>query len=283
MLPGIGAYHPHIVHFAIALLFVGVLFRLVSLTGRLAFTHAAATTLIVLGTIAAIGAARSGEDAHGPVERVPGVREAVVEHEAWGERAVNVFLIVVVAEVVALALTLRRHRYMRVAAGVAAVLGVIGALVLWRAADHGGDLVYSYAGGVGLRTGDPADVNRLLISGMYHQALQDREAGRGAEGADLIDVAARRFPDQLELQLLAIEWTTDVRRDPGAALQRLDAVRIPQENARLRARAGLARAAALQAQGNAEGARAVLKTLQAEFPDNRQVQRRLEEMGATGQ
>ena len=279
-MPDIGAFHPHIVHFVIALLFVGVAFRLVSLTGRFAFTSPAATVLVLLGTIASFAAVKSGDDAHGPAERVPGARAAVVEHEEWGERARNAFIFISLFELAALGLAYRKHRHARPSAIAAGVVGLIGLFVLYQAAEHGGDLVYSYAGGVGVRTGDPADVNRLLIAGVYHQAVQDRQAGRGTEGAELIEMAAQRFPDQLELQLLAAEWTTEVRNDPAQAIQRLDAIQIPQSDARLRLRAGLARARALQAQGNTEGARAVLQTLQGEFPNSAPLQRRIEELGA---
>jgi uncharacterized membrane protein len=41
------------VHFAIALLVVGVVFRAISLMGRPAFVAPAATTLLLAGTIAA--------------------------------------------------------------------------------------------------------------------------------------------------------------------------------------------------------------------------------------
>jgi hypothetical protein len=41
-MPNIGVYHPAIVHFAVALLVVGVIFRWISLTGRAAFTGPAA-------------------------------------------------------------------------------------------------------------------------------------------------------------------------------------------------------------------------------------------------
>ena len=279
-MPDTGAFHPHIVHFVIALLFVGVAFRLVSLTGRFAFTNHAATVLILLGTVAAFAAVKSGDDAHGPAERVPGARAAVVEHEEWGERARNAFIVVSLFELAALGLAFRKHRHARTAAIAAGVVGLVGLFVLYEAAEHGGELVYGYAGGVGVRSGDPADVNRLLIAGVYHQAVQDRQAGRGAAGAELIEMAARRFPENLELQLLAAEWTTEVRNDPAQAIQRLDALQIPQDQTRLRLRAGLARARALQTQGNTEGARAVLQTLQGEFPDNAQLQRRMEELGA---
>ena len=85
-MPNIATFHPQIVHFVVALLVVGVAMRLVSLTGRLKFTGPAAATLILLGTVAAFAAVQSGTQAHGPVERIPGVRAAVVEHEAAGDR-----------------------------------------------------------------------------------------------------------------------------------------------------------------------------------------------------
>ena len=68
----LAALHPQIVHFVIALLFVGVVLRCVSLTGRAPFTGPAARVLLLVGTGAAVLAVQSGTAAHGPVERVPG-------------------------------------------------------------------------------------------------------------------------------------------------------------------------------------------------------------------
>jgi uncharacterized membrane protein len=277
-MPSIASFHPQIVHFAIALLIVGVIFRLLSFTGRLAFTGPAATTLVVLGTIATVLAVRSGTDAHGPVERIPGVRAAVVEHEEWGERARNIFLGVAALELIALALASRKPQQARVFAMGAAAIGLVGLGAIYEAGEHGGELVYNYAGGIGIRSGNPQDVGHLMVAGLYNQALLDRQADRGAEGAALIDLAASRFPQNLELQLLSIEWTTDVKKDPAAALLRLDTLSVPQAETRLRTRAGLARASALAAQGNIDGARQVLMTLKGEFPASVQIQRRLDDL-----
>ena len=277
-MPSIASLHPQVVHFAIALLIVGVVFRLLSLTGRLAFTGPAATTLIVLGTVATVLAVQSGNDAHGPVERIPGVRPAVVDHEEWGIRARNIFLGVAALELLALALAGRMPKQAKVVAMGAAAIGLVGLAAIYEAGEHGGELVYNYAGGIGTRSGDPKDVGRLMVAGLYQQALLDRLANKGAEGAALIDLAAARFPENLELQLMSIEWTTDVKQDPAGALQRLDALSVSQAENRLRTRAGLARATALKAQGNIDGARQVLMTLKGEFPTNVQIQRRLDEL-----
>ena len=277
-MPSIASLHPQVVHFAIALLIIGVVFRLLSLTGRLAFTGPAATTLIVLGTVATVLAVQSGNDAHGPVERIPGVRPAVVDHEEWGIRARNIFLGVAALELLALALAGRMPKQAKVVAMGAAAIGLVGLAAIYEAGEHGGELVYNYAGGIGTRSGDPKDVGRLMVAGLYQQALLDRQANKGAEGAALIDLAAARFPENLELQLMSIEWTTDVKQDPAGALQRLDALSVSQAENRLRTRAGLARATALKAQGNIDGARQVLMTLKGEFPTNVQIQRRLDEL-----
>src|SRR3989442_10960260 len=92
-MPNIGAYHPVIVHFAIALLVLGVIFRWVSLTGRAPFTGPAAATVLILGAAAAVLAVHSRTDAHGPVERIPGGRQAVMDHEEAGDWGPNTFLI----------------------------------------------------------------------------------------------------------------------------------------------------------------------------------------------
>ena len=140
-MPSLAALHPQVVHFVVALILVGVLFRWVSVARPWPWLSPAALTLVALGTVASVVAVRSGDDAHGPVERVPGARPAVELHEAWGERARNVFLLLLAAEAVAAALASRQHRQARHAAIAAAGVGLVAAIVLYRAADLGGDLV----------------------------------------------------------------------------------------------------------------------------------------------
>jgi len=273
-----GSYHPQVVHFAVALVFVGVGFRLLSLLRRFALPNFAAATLILLGTVACFAAVQTGTAAHGPVERIPGARPAVMAHEAWGERARNIFAIVSAVEIVILGLTWAQHAAAFPASILSAVIGLAGLGAVYETAAHGGELTYSYAGGVGTRSGNPEDVNRVFLAGLYQQALQDRQSGRVDDAMALIELAARRLTSNLDLQLMTAEWLTDVKRDPAAAIQRIDSLQIPSTDTRARVRAGLARAAALAAQGNKEGARAVVQTLQGEFPQNAQVKRRLDEL-----
>src|SRR4030095_9085642 len=142
-------YHPQFVHFAIALLVVGVVLRAISLMGRPACVAPAATTLLLTGTLAAWLATQSGIAAHGPVERVPGARAAVVEHEEWGIRTRNVFLGVMALE--AIALVLWRSSKRRIMYAASTVVGALGLFCLYEAGAHGGAVGYACARGRGIR------------------------------------------------------------------------------------------------------------------------------------
>jgi uncharacterized membrane protein len=273
-----GPYHPHTVHFVIALAIVGVALRLVSLTGRLAFAGPAAATLLLICAGASVVAVQAGLDAHGPAERVPGARDAVVEHEEWGIRTRNMLLIVAALELVALGLIrLGKARYAHMAS---AVVGLGALFCLYEAAEHGGELVYGYAGGVGLQRKDPADVGRLLLAGIYHQAQLDRQAGRTAEASALIDLAAQRFSGDVEVQLLRAESQLLDRKDPAAAVATLAAITVPADNRRLRVRHTFLLADALATSGQRDAARAALQPLASEVPDDPRVKRKLEELSA---
>jgi len=267
-------YHPQLVHFAIALLVVGVVLRLISLAGRPAFVAPAAFTLLLVGTVAATLAVQSGVAAHGPVERVPGSRDAVVEHEEWGIRTRNVFWGVIAIEAVALLLWRSPRR--RLAYMASGAIGLVGLFCLYEAGEHGGELVYSYAGGVGIRSGDPADVERLLLAGLYNSAQAERKAGKLEDAAKLMTLAGERHPNNAEVQLAAAESLLLDRKDARAALEKLRAIQPPHENRSLRIRHGLLTADALESSGQKDGAAAVVQALVTEYPDVPRLKQRLE-------
>ena len=272
-MPSLAGLHPIVVHFAIALLIAGAVFRWLSLTGRLSFASPAAASLLLVGTMAAVMAVKSGTDAHGPVERIPGVVDAVIAHEHWGERARNAFIVVAVAELVVLLLARRGKE--RLAVIASAVLCVPAVFCLYEAGEHGGELVYEYAGGPGLRTGDPADVGRLLVAGVYNQAQADRKAGRPGDAAALVSAIAPRFASDPSVQVMAAESALLDRKDPAAALDILGRTTVPQDNARLRMRHGLLMADALEAAGRPDAARATLQQLASAFPESGRIKQRL--------
>jgi uncharacterized membrane protein len=272
-----GALHPQVVHFAIALLFVGVVVRAVSLVtrDRLAFIGPMAITLLALGTLAAVAAAFTGDAAHGPVEAMPGLRSVVTEHEQWGERARNVFIVVLLIELVALVLrNPERRRYALIAS---TIVGVIGLGALYEAGEHGGEIVYEYAGGVGTRSGDPAAVANLFKAGFYQQALVDRQAGRRQAANALLEEAAQRFPADVEVMLVRAESVLIDRKDAAAALGLLQAIRPPADDRAVRVRHAMLTADALNATGQRDGAIALLQQLQTDEPNPR-VQQKIDQI-----
>src|SRR5207237_8521539 len=207
-MPALASLHPQIVHFVIALLFCGVLFRWLSFigAGRLAFTGPAAATLLL------------------------------------------------------------------VASGVA---GLAGAYTLYQAGDKGGDLVYSYAGGVGIQSGDASDIGHLLMAGLYHQAMADRREGKSAEAAQLIGELAQRYPDDTAVRLLTVESLIVDKHDGRGALAALKWFPPAPDSRFLRFRVGLLRADAFAAAGAPDSAKLLLQTMSAEFSNNGAIRDRL--------
>lgn len=268
-MPNIAEFHPQLVHFVIALGLVGILLRILSLAERGAWLNPAAATLIILSAGTSIFAAKAGLDAHGPVERVPGAREAVQEHERWGNRSRN--LLIVLAGLETLVLIWSSHRAGRVLRLVSAGTGLVAGFFLYEAGEHGGELVYSYSGGVGIRSGDPTDVSNLLVAALYHNARLDRDSGRAEDAARLTDELARLRPDDPAVKFLVIESKLRDRNDPQGALAELRMMQVAPDDARLAPRHGLLTAQAYGAAGHPDSAKVVLTALAARFPNNRAV------------
>lgn len=277
-MPNIGIYHPVVVHFAVALLIAGALFRWISLSGRAAFTGPAAAVLLLVGTLSAAAAVKSGIDAHGPAERIPGARQAVQDHEQAGIWARNVFFVVAVLELLALATRRRRVNIARGALWGSAIVSVFGVAALYKAGGQGGDLVYRYAGGVGTRYSDTADVNRLYLAALYQKAQQARSQHDSAQAAELFGELAKQYPNDTTARLLYIESLVRERRDGRAALRALADLQVPPGDRRLRLRHGFLKVDAFVATGRTDSARATLEQLARDFPDVQRVKDRLAEL-----
>jgi len=254
--------------------------RVLSLLGWFSWASHAATLLIVLGALATIPAVTSGTQAHGPAERVPGARTAVQEHEEWGKRTRNLFLAIAAIELAVLAVGRNpdRKKLAQRFRMASAAIGLVGMFVLYETGEHGGHLVYGYAGGVGLRSGDPADVTHLLIAGLYHQAMLDRQDGNPEGAGRLIDEIRRRDGGDPSVQLMAAESLVRDQKDPQAALDYIATLSIADDDARLAPRVGLLRADAYVALDMPDSARAIVQDLASRFPQSRAVQQRVDQM-----
>ncbi len=276
--PEIASFHPQLVHFVVALLIVGVLARVLSLIplrGRLSYLGAMAATLIFLGTIASVLAVRSGLEAHEVVENIPGIRPVVSQHEDDGKMTRNIFLAVSLVEIGVLAFASRRPSVARGLRILSAAVGVVGVVFLFETAEHGGEIVYDYAGGPGLRTGDSSNVRRLLVAGLYNNALLDRKAGNSAAAAARFDELERMLPADTSVRLLRIQSQVRDRGEAAAALAALDSLTVVPENRRLYMQKTMLRAEALDLAGQRDSARALLTALKAQIP---QAARRVDAM-----
>ena len=277
-MPNLAYYHPAIVHFVVALLSVGVFLRWVSLLGRFDWTRNAATFLLIIGTVGAVAAVQSGTNAHGPVERVPGARTAVQDHEDWGHKTRNWFLVVGALELLALGLGQKpARRWVYVGS---ALVGLAGGYCLFQAGEHGGDLVYDYAGGVGIRSGRPADVDRLLLAGLYQKAMAERKAGDSAGAAVLIAELVARYPADTDIQLLGIESLLTDKKDPKAALAALLKLPPLADSSRARTRRDMLAADVYAGAGRLDSARAILTRLAAQFPQSQRIKDKLAQLPA---
>ncbi len=277
-MPNIASFHPQVVHFVIALLIVGVLARVLSLLplpGRSTFVGAMAATLILLGTVASILAVRSGLEAHEAVENIPDIRPVVSEHEEDGETTRNIFLFVSLVEIGILAFAVPKPAVARGLRVLSAVAGVVGVVFLIETGEHGGEIVYEYAGGPGLRTGDTTDVRRLLVAGLYNNAMLDRKAGDSQAAAARLDELQRMLPADTGVRLLRIQSEVRYRKNPAAALAALDSLSIAPSNRRLYMQKVMLQAEVLDMAGQRDSARALLTSLKTEIP---QAARRVDAM-----
>ena len=271
------AMHPQVVHFTIVLVIVGVALRAVSLLGRPTFASPAAAALLIAAALSSVASVRTGTAAHGPVERVPGARPAVQAHEESGERAQMVLLAIGLIELVGLAM--RRSPKARLVHVLATVVGLGGVWAVYEAGEHGGTLVYSYAGGVGIRTGDPKDIDRLFVAGNYQVAMADRAAHRNQEAAALIGATAARYPADVDLQMLAAESQLVDLKNPQAAIEAVGRIQAPEGNRIFNFRRATLLADAYEAAGQRDQAIAQLEGVLKTFPNPR-LQRRLDALKA---
>lgn len=268
-MPDIGSLHPQIIHFVIALLIIGVLARVVSLLPlgrRLTFVGAMAATLILLGTAASVVAVRSGLEAHELAESIPGVRPAVSLHEKYGKDTRNIFLVVSLLEIGILAFAIPKPKVARGLRGLSALVGLGGLVLLYEAGDHGGELVYSYAGGVGVRSGDSSDVRRLLVAALYNNAELDRRSGQPDIAANRIDELQRMMPGDSGVRLLRIRSLLHDRKEPQQALAALDSMVVPVASGRLYYQKIMLQAEALDLAGMRDSARTLLTALKKDVP-----------------
>lgn len=300
-MPDIAALHPQVVHFVVASLFIGLPLYWLAFIPRLRVLRLTALILLVIGAGAAWVAFESGDQSNERAEDIPGARAAVEEHEEWGERTAILFSVLVGLQ--ALAFFVQRASDRQAAAvepveydpealppgyilrtsarsltAIVALGWAAGLGVLYETAEHGGDIVYGHAGGVGTRSGDPEDVQRLLMAGLYNESILDRAAGQYEDAARLVDEMARRYPDDPEVRLLLAESMIEDRQDGRGALRVLASLQA-QSGGPTSLRQALLRADAYRLLQLPDSARDALSTLPEGQRGRPDVAQRLRDLG----
>jgi hypothetical protein len=225
-----------------------------------------AAVLILFSATASWLAEESGDQAHPPAERVPGARSAVQAHEDAGKLAEKWLIGLGLIEIAGLALAGKP----KAAKGLRFASAAVGLVALWtvyEAAEHGGELVYNYAGNIGLRSGDTADVRHLLIAGLYHNTVRARAAGQKAEAARYVSELLLQMPNDTSVKFLGAESLIKDQDNPRAALTMLAAMSLP-DGSRLQSRKAMLTADAYVAAGVPDSARLTLEALKAKVGNN---------------
>jgi len=138
--------HPMIVHFPIALLFVGVLIDLIGLAFReRAFWRGAALIFYVGGGLGALAAVLSGNAAADSVFLPSDANALLTEHSDLGTYTLWLFGAYGIARIAAYFTKLDMRMPIRLGLTVVAAGGLI---LVWQTAEHGSEMVYRYGVGV---------------------------------------------------------------------------------------------------------------------------------------
>ena len=165
------SWHPWIVHYAIALLPVGVLVDLAAVFWRRPAWHTTGYALLLLGTAAAAAAVITGNQAALPYRDDEAVSELVQRHDDWGSAAFILFLAILLGR---LPLQLRGRTQGR-ALRCLVIAALAGCGVLYTASLYGGELVYRH--GVGVQ-------RQGAGSGTLRQPLEEAR-GTGPAGVEI--------------------------------------------------------------------------------------------------
>jgi uncharacterized membrane protein len=148
----IAEYHPRIVHFAVALLFVYPLFEVLAVLFKKEYLEKAAHLILFIGVISAVGAVLSGHEAEEVAERWE-EQGAIIpfgeisEHEEYATITLWYFAGLLVLRT----FLVLRKKFNGMLRYLVVVLALAGLYFIYETAEHGGNLVYKYGVGTELK------------------------------------------------------------------------------------------------------------------------------------
>ncbi|MBD3225371.1 MAG: DUF2231 domain-containing protein [Caldithrix sp.] len=137
--------HVQLIHFPIAFLLLAALMAVVQLIYFRTSISRFILLLLVLGTVSAFFAVRSGESASEKVKKtLPGTEQVLEQHEENGERVLWIFTLTTMLKLVLIGIK-RDNRQWN---SIVVVFMILGTFLIYRTGYFGGQLVYEWGAGV---------------------------------------------------------------------------------------------------------------------------------------
>jgi uncharacterized membrane protein len=136
--------HPALVHFPIALLLTGWLADLAGLIVKKSWLFHTAFLLLVLGTLGAVAAVRSGEAEEDRILETPAIHEVLEEHEESGKLVMWFFLVSTAARA-GMVWWGKPRPGMHL---IFVLIWAVGLVLVVRTAYYGGEMVFRHGAGV---------------------------------------------------------------------------------------------------------------------------------------
>jgi uncharacterized membrane protein len=153
--------HPAVVHFPIALIFLGTLISIPTIfTHRGALPQLTAFILVLAAAAAQVAVITGGDQADEVIQRMPDARPLVYRHAEWGLWTRNVAVAAACSAVLALVFY-RALTFRRVLAFVTTVIASVACYCASTAADRGGEMVYHHGVGIEVKPVRPAAAPNL--------------------------------------------------------------------------------------------------------------------------
>lgn len=204
----LGQYHPFIAHFSIGLLPAGVLIFAIYYWSKHEWFLYTALTMFVIATVAGFISTYSGDIAHEVVERIPGVRNAIHEHEDWADivKWSNIILTVLAFVYV----QFKDKEWLRYnqdfAHWLVVVVGLWAVIAVVQTGRKGGDLVYDYMVAGGARGNSEESINRQA-NAYYYNKLQFLKTAKNGQ-ADIPKIISMfreieaNYPENLDYKIM---------------------------------------------------------------------------------
>jgi uncharacterized membrane protein len=146
--------HPIIVHFAIALLSVAVICDFLYLISQKENFRQISNYLLVIGTLSAVGAVLTGNQAFKVIEMTPEIEKLVNDHRSAGQLAMWIFIALTGMRF----LLIKLQWFAKPFKWIYYLFGMVALVFLFRTGLLGGKMVYIH--GVGVHKSEPAPAEK---------------------------------------------------------------------------------------------------------------------------